>query len=189
MPDQNPDDNLKMQMPMHPSTKPHQPAVWLDHRTSILQWLQWNDKNGCYTDDHSAADEMESLTLHEARLLYAQVACCADNPDDVECYETLTKMLRGKFEWEGNKYVGISAVHFYVQHSGVSWRITFIAKPDHKDVGDWACYMIPTIERVIFADSGASIKDAINICLTDGLKMPEEIARAIFPTWKGPYRK
>jgi hypothetical protein len=44
-------------------------------REEILAWLQWNDRNGCYTDEQCAADGMPSVwTLEQAREEMAQ-AC------------------------------------------------------------------------------------------------------------------
>jgi hypothetical protein len=44
-------------------------VVLLSHgtREQIIQWLVWNDPNGTYTDRDSEADEMEPITIEEAR--------------------------------------------------------------------------------------------------------------------------
>lgn len=36
-------------------------------REQVLEWLQWNDANGVYTDEASEAEGLEPLTLDDAR--------------------------------------------------------------------------------------------------------------------------
>ncbi|QFS86586.1 MULTISPECIES: hypothetical protein [unclassified Marinobacter] len=38
-------------------------------REQVIDWLAWNDANGVYTDEDSAAEGYEPLTLEQAREL------------------------------------------------------------------------------------------------------------------------
>lgn len=40
-------------------------------RVSITNFLQWNDKNGCYTDDNCVVEEVPIMTYEDA-VLYAK---------------------------------------------------------------------------------------------------------------------
>ena len=44
------------------------------NREAVIAWLQWNDRNGCYTDADCEAEGMEPLTEIEAWDLLAD-AC------------------------------------------------------------------------------------------------------------------
>lgn len=46
---------------------PAEPRVDLADRNSIIRWLAWNDRNGCYTDADCASEGLEPLTLEDAR--------------------------------------------------------------------------------------------------------------------------
>jgi hypothetical protein len=46
---------------------PGEPRVDLNSRNSIIRWLAWNDRNGCYFDQDAAAEGLEPLTLATAR--------------------------------------------------------------------------------------------------------------------------
>ena len=53
------------------STK-HDSFVQLDilengTRNDVINWLCWNDRNGCYRDDDAIAEGYDPLTLEEAR--------------------------------------------------------------------------------------------------------------------------
>nr|WP_307993406.1 hypothetical protein [uncultured Clostridium sp.] len=37
-----------------------------DMRKKILQFLQWNDRNGCYTDENCDLEEVPRMTYEEA---------------------------------------------------------------------------------------------------------------------------
>lgn len=43
------------------------PNVDLGDRDSIIRWLQWNDRNGCYSDEEAINEGLEPLTLREAQ--------------------------------------------------------------------------------------------------------------------------
>lgn len=47
-----------------------QPQVDDYDRESMLRWLQWNDQNGCYTDEVALHERRPTLTYDEARELY-----------------------------------------------------------------------------------------------------------------------
>jgi len=36
-------------------------------RNDVINWLCWNDRNGCYRDDDAIAEGYDPLTLEEAR--------------------------------------------------------------------------------------------------------------------------
>jgi hypothetical protein len=49
-----------------PANKPGQPILSTHStREHLIQWLVWNDGNGCYTDDDARAEGHEPLTLVE----------------------------------------------------------------------------------------------------------------------------
>lgn len=35
-------------------------------REVVLDWLQWNDANGCFTDERAAVEDFDPMTLDEA---------------------------------------------------------------------------------------------------------------------------
>lgn len=51
---------------------PPEPDVDLDDRQSVIDWLCWNDHNGCYTDEDAVAEfgEGSEMTLVQALCLY-----------------------------------------------------------------------------------------------------------------------
>ena len=36
-------------------------------RNDVINWLCWNDRNGCYRDDDAIAEGQDPLTLEQAR--------------------------------------------------------------------------------------------------------------------------
>jgi hypothetical protein len=48
----------------------NEPVVDINSRDSLINWLCWNDKNGCYTDEQSDMEDMPRLTLEEAQEIY-----------------------------------------------------------------------------------------------------------------------
>ena len=36
-------------------------------RNDVINWLCWNDRNGCYRDDDAIAEGYDPLTLEQAR--------------------------------------------------------------------------------------------------------------------------
>lgn len=66
----------QMKPPLHYHTAEYQ-ALLLAYggREDIIDWLQWNDPNGIYSDRDSAIEGMESLTLYRARdIMQNQIA-------------------------------------------------------------------------------------------------------------------
>lgn len=49
---------------------PIEPTPSIDNRDSLIEWLQWNDPNGSYSDYESDRDELPRLTLEEAISCY-----------------------------------------------------------------------------------------------------------------------
>lgn len=47
-----------------------QPIVDTNSRESLIAWLCWNDRNGCYTDEDSIAEFGSPATLEELRECY-----------------------------------------------------------------------------------------------------------------------
>lgn len=46
---------------------PGAPLLRLDSsRETLLEWLQWNDRNGAYTDAETASEDLEPMTLEQA---------------------------------------------------------------------------------------------------------------------------
>jgi len=50
----------------------YDPFVQLDilengTRNDVINWLCWNDRNGCYRDDDAIAEGYDPLTLEQAR--------------------------------------------------------------------------------------------------------------------------
>ena len=45
---------------------PTEPVPNINNRDSLIEWLQWNDPNGSYSDAESARDELPRITLEEA---------------------------------------------------------------------------------------------------------------------------
>lgn len=58
-----------------------QPAVDDADRESMLRWLQWNDPNGCYTDDVAIHERRACLTHAEAKALYEEAVGHLDEQD------------------------------------------------------------------------------------------------------------
>ena len=38
-----------------------------NNRDMIIAWLQWNDPNGCYSDDDSDAEDLPRLSISELK--------------------------------------------------------------------------------------------------------------------------
>jgi len=38
-------------------------------RDEMIQWLCWNDPNGCYTDEECDAEDIPRLTVHMAKII------------------------------------------------------------------------------------------------------------------------
>jgi hypothetical protein len=51
-----------------------EPRVDWDNRLSIIRWLVWNDRNGCYTDAECESEGLEPISLDDARLLMIEQA-------------------------------------------------------------------------------------------------------------------
>ena len=49
---------------------PQGPSVDIQDRESVINWLVWNDCNGCYTDTDSINEDMPILSLETAIKLY-----------------------------------------------------------------------------------------------------------------------
>ncbi len=49
---------------------PVEPSVDITNRESLINWLVWNDPNGCYTDSDSVREDMPIITLETALNLY-----------------------------------------------------------------------------------------------------------------------
>lgn len=50
-----------------------QPAVSWNDRDSMIEWLQWNDPNGCYRDADMITEGFErGMTLEETRAMFAE---------------------------------------------------------------------------------------------------------------------
>jgi hypothetical protein len=49
---------------------PLEPSVNIQSRESLINWLVWNDPNGCYTDTDSINEDLPILTLETALNLY-----------------------------------------------------------------------------------------------------------------------
>ena len=54
----------------------HDPFLQLDilesgSREDIINWLVWNDSNGCYTDEDNELESFDPLTLEQAREIMA----------------------------------------------------------------------------------------------------------------------
>lgn len=55
----------------------YDPFVQLDilengTRNDVINWLCWNDRNGCYRDDDAIAEGYDPLTLEQAREIMAR---------------------------------------------------------------------------------------------------------------------
>lgn len=49
------------------SNAPGQPMLTVDStRETLISWLGWNDRNGCYTDADCDAEGMDRLTVETA---------------------------------------------------------------------------------------------------------------------------
>jgi len=48
----------------------NEPSVDPKSRDSLITWLVWNDRNGCYTDIDCANEGMEKLSYSAALQLY-----------------------------------------------------------------------------------------------------------------------
>mgnify|MGYP003657989653 FL=1 len=47
-----------------------EPSVNIKNRESLINWLEWNDSNGCYSDTDSINEDMPILSLETALNLY-----------------------------------------------------------------------------------------------------------------------
>ena len=47
-----------------------EPSVNIKNRESLINWLEWNDSNGCYSDADSINEDMPILSLETALNLY-----------------------------------------------------------------------------------------------------------------------
>jgi|APSaa5957512493_1039668.scaffolds.fasta_scaffold238967_2 hypothetical protein len=47
-----------------------EPIVNIKNRESLINWLVWNDSNGCYSDADSINEDMPILSLETALNLY-----------------------------------------------------------------------------------------------------------------------
>lgn len=52
------------------SLSPREPIVDITSRDSLINWLVWNDCNGCYTDTDSINEDIPILSLETAIKLY-----------------------------------------------------------------------------------------------------------------------
>jgi len=48
----------------------NEPSVDLKSRDSLITWLVWNDRNGCYTDADCDSEGMEKISYSAAMQLY-----------------------------------------------------------------------------------------------------------------------
>lgn len=74
------------------SNASNQPWLDLSDRVSILEWLQWCDHNGSYTDKLSIEQGMKPLTLEEAQRNYAYIMM--DCTDDTSALEELCLLIK-----------------------------------------------------------------------------------------------
>jgi len=51
-----------------------EPAVRIQSREDIIGWLEWNDPNGCYSDEANDLEFLPRMTLETALSLYFQQA-------------------------------------------------------------------------------------------------------------------
>ena len=49
---------------------PREPSADIQDRESVINWLEWNDSNGCYSDADSINEDMPILSLETALNLY-----------------------------------------------------------------------------------------------------------------------
>lgn len=49
------------------------PVVDLNDRDSLIAWMAWNDRNGCFTDADCESEGMEPFKLADARELFLQI--------------------------------------------------------------------------------------------------------------------
>ena len=49
---------------------PVEPSVDITNRESLINWLVWNDPNGCYADSDSVREDMPIISLETALNLY-----------------------------------------------------------------------------------------------------------------------
>lgn len=49
-----------------------EPSVNMQDRDSLICWLEWNDRNGCYTDEDCDNEQIGRLTLESATELYLE---------------------------------------------------------------------------------------------------------------------
>jgi hypothetical protein len=47
-----------------------EPIVNIKNRESLINWLVWNDSNGCYSDADSIHEDLPILTLENALEYY-----------------------------------------------------------------------------------------------------------------------
>jgi hypothetical protein len=170
----------------------YQPAVYINDRESILAWLAWNDSNSSFDDESMVADGFEPLTLDELQdelareIVEGMTGEQVDNEDwkaSAKVIDTKNALIAGKFAWppEPPKLrQRIYVRHEYMQHSGIRWRVTYVAKVNIDC--DWAAYICASTE-----DVGEAW--AVRMCLTHGNKLSESVARSIFQYIGESYRR
>lgn len=50
-----------------------EPVVDISSRESLIEWLVWNDRNGCYRDDECIAELGRPLTTEELTEAYKEM--------------------------------------------------------------------------------------------------------------------
>lgn len=219
-------------MPPYPSAAPNQPTVHMNDRRSILLWLQWNDRNGCYVDEACRAEGIPLLDIDGARRAYAAQGAMDRHRDveydqdgfdkDPRIASVLDDMLAGRFVWRGPAEFPSTAITAegaascrldgdtitiedratyvpahdtlarfeYMQHSHAAWRVTFAARINPGS--DWTAYVCASREAVAGAavqpHGGVFEREAVDLCLSHGVKLSEPAARALFPNVREEYR-
>ena len=83
------------------------------NRINILEFLTWNDKNGCYLDTDVRAITQEPFTFHEAKLMFWDVLfrdkilmyIDYDNPLELNYDSTCKYLIKNNLNEISNKFI------------------------------------------------------------------------------------
>jgi hypothetical protein len=76
--------------------------------------------------------------------------------------------------------------HEYMRHSGINWRVTFVAVVNPGR--DWSVYICASLGQHESSEGALTEENAVIACRESGNKLPEEVARALFPAVEERYR-